>query len=137
LPVLLGSVVGRKVTPVPEPATSCASPSTIAAMTGLTPKISVSVTSDAFTAAASFFFVWLIRSSRRCRSSRKSLASCQRGLGRAGRLGGRQQAGRVRRRDLLPDAAGDQVAQHRAQPAGDLIAGPPQVPAAGLFTADC
>jgi hypothetical protein len=49
----------------------------MAAMTGPTPNTSVSVVPDTLTAAASFFFVWLIWVSMRRRSSRKSLASSQ------------------------------------------------------------
>jgi hypothetical protein len=33
-------------------------------------------------------------------------------------------AGRVRCGDLLADTAGDQLAQHRVEPAGDLVARP-------------
>jgi hypothetical protein len=53
-------------------------PITMAAMTGPTPKISVVVVPEAWTAAVSLFFVSLICESMRRRSSRKSAARSQR-----------------------------------------------------------
>ena len=51
---------------------------TVAAMTGPTPKSSVRVVPDAWTAAASFFLVSRSWASMRRRSSRNSAASSQR-----------------------------------------------------------
>jgi hypothetical protein len=47
---------------------------------------------------------------------------------RARRDGLLQQACRAGCGDFLPHAAGDQLAQHRVQPAGNLVTGPGQVP---------
>ena len=99
-------------------------------MTGPTPKISVRLVPEALTAAASFFLVSRSWASRRRMSARNS----------AGQLAARLRRPRPdgvtcsRMRAAWPavislrDAAGDQVAQHRMQPAGDLVAGPGQVP---------
>jgi hypothetical protein len=65
----------------------------------------------------------------RRRSARNSAASSARaGPAVPGGSARVQDAGGLRRGDLLADAAGHQLAQHRVQPAGDLVAGPAQVP---------
>ena len=98
-------------------------------MTGPTPKSSVRVVPDARTAAVSFFLVSRSWASRRRRSSEElggELAAGRvHGPGRRDRV---QEPGGVSCGDLLGDAARDQLAQHRVQPAGDLVPGAAQVP---------
>ena len=86
---------------------------------------------DARTAAASFFLVSRIWASMRRRSSEELGGELAAGRGDGpGRRDRFQDAGGLSCGDLLGDAAGDQLAQHGVQPAGDLGAGPAQVPVA-------
>ena len=96
-------------------------------MTGPTPKTSVRDVPEARTATASFFLVSRSWASMRRRSARNSAASSGRACRTAphgsapSRIGGLS--------CVFPcEAAGDQLAQHGVQPAGDLGPGPAQVP---------
>jgi len=78
---------------------------------------------------ASFFFAsrsWASMRRRPCRELGGELVAG--GLDGAGGNGPLEDAGRQGRADALADAAGDQVAQHGARAADDLVAGPAQVP---------
>ncbi len=99
------------------------SPMMVPAMTGPTPKTWVRVVPETLTAAASFLRVSRSWASRRRMSSRNSAASS---LG-AGQFDGTgrgdlpEDPGGLSRGDLLRVAAGDQIAEHGVQPAGDLV----------------
>src|ERR1019366_3930421 len=108
--------------------TSATSPITVPAMTGPTPKISVRVVPLARPAVASFFFVPRIWVPGWRRSARNSAASSQRAVSTApDGVIGLQDTGHRNCGDLPGDAAGDQIAEHGAEPAGDLIPGAPRV----------
>jgi hypothetical protein len=103
------------------------SPITVAATTGPTPKISVTVVPDELTAAASFFDLAPL-------GVQVADVGQQLGGELPARLGGRARwpdLAEDRRcaacGDLIRDPAGHQVAQHRVQPAGDLVAGPGKI----------
>jgi hypothetical protein len=100
----------------------------VAAMTGPTPKISVTVVPDARTAAASLFLV-----SRRLGVDAAQVVQEVGGelpagdLNRSGRLGLLQDMSCLSCGYLLGDATGNQFAEHGVEPAGDLGPGPAQV----------
>ena len=97
---------------------------------GPAPKTSVRVVPDARTAAVSFFFASRIWASTRRRSARNSAASSQRAASTAPDGVIAPGVSGVNCGDPLGHAAGDQLAQHRVQPAGHLGPGPAQVPVA-------
>src|SRR5271156_6666651 len=108
--------------------TSRTSPMTAAAMTGPTPKSPVRLVPDARTAASSFFpgLAQLpVDAAQVLDEGGGELVACGRDCVR--RRDRVQQPGRVSCDDLLRDAAGDQLAQHRVQAADDLGAGAAQV----------
>ena len=94
-------------------------------MTGPAPKMPVKVVPEAATAVASLARVSRRWASRRRRSARNSAASPRRAAA-AGPDG--QMRRSLARGDLPAKTAGYQVAQHGVEPAGDLGAGPAQVP---------
>src|SRR5215472_12907571 len=97
-------------------------------MTRLTPKRPVRLVPDAFTAAASFLWVSRSWASRWPMSVRNSAASSQRARATGARWGNLlEEAGGLAGADLLADPAGHQVAHHRMQPAGGLVAQAGQV----------
>src|SRR2546430_13920994 len=96
-------------------------------MTGSTPKTSVRDVPDARTATASFFLVSRSWTSMRRRPAVNSAASSRRAC-RAARLGLVQDRSGLGGAYFLAEAAGDQLAPHRGQPAGDLGPGPAPVP---------
>ena len=110
-------------------AMSPVTPTTVAATTGPTPKMSMVVVPDAATTCSSRFFDSASWPSTRRRSSSSSSASSTRAAATAlsGSTPASNQAALLGV-DLVGDAAGDEVAQHRVQPAGDLGAGARQVP---------
>jgi hypothetical protein len=124
-----GAVIGGEVIASGEAATSVTSPMMVPATTGPAPKTWVRVVPETLTAAASFLRVSRSWASRRRRSARKSAASSARAWATApdGAACSRILAARGCR-DLLRKAAGDQVAEHGVPPAGNLVAGPAQVP---------
>ncbi len=102
-----------------------------AAMTGPTPNRPVRLVPEARTAVSSLFLVSRSWASMRRRSSMRAAASSQRAAATAsgGVIDSSSRAASVCD-DLLRDAAGDQLAEHRVEPADDLGAGAGQVPAA-------
>ena len=101
---------------------------TAAAMTGPTPNSPVRLVPAAATAAASFLRVSRIRASTPRRSSMKSAASSRRATATAScGVIDLQQVRGVSCGDRLGNAARNQLAQHRVQPAGHLSAGTAQV----------
>jgi hypothetical protein len=73
-----GAVIGGEVITPGEPGNIAASPMTVPAITGPTPKTCVRVVPEALTAAASFFLVSRSWPSRRRRPARNSAASSAR-----------------------------------------------------------
>ncbi len=98
-------------------------------MTGPTPKMPVRLVPEARTAAASFLLGLAqlgVEAAQVGEELGGELAAGQRNS--AGRGDLLEDAGGLGCGDLLRVTAGDQVAEHRVQPAGDLVAGPGQVP---------
>ena len=97
-------------------------------MKGPAPKISVTAVPNALTAAASFFLVsrsWSVEVAHVVEELGGELAAGQ--GDDTGRCDLRQEMSRLTCADLLGDHAGHQLAEHRAQPAGDLVPGPAQI----------